>query len=780
MGQAALLTGPATGLPAEVTGFIGRRSDRARVRQLLSQSRVVTLTGFGGIGKTRLALRVANDLARVYADGVRWVALGDLPDAEHLIEATAAALGLHDQAAELDLGQLVDQLRTRELLIVLDNCEHVIDETAEMVTALLGSCPRLHVLATSREALRVDGEAVHQVSPFSVPVSAEDDAWSGSEAVRLLVDRAGQAVPDFTAHKRDRTSLVGICRHLDGIPLALELAAVRLRVLSPDDLLGQLKEHWELLDVGTRGAPKRHRTMSACLDWSHTLCTAEERDLWAVLGVFSGTMDRESIEAVAVTTLPSMPRHRILQVIQQLVDKSILTMQTQDDHARYSMLEILRRFGRERLEDSGLLAAALVHHRNWYAGRVRTLHESWMSPAQTDLLAQARRDEANLRVALTYCSHHPEEARAGLEMAARLRMYAVAHGLFSEGRSWLRKLLAKHAQQDHVRLLGLRASCWLAALQGDIVTTESLLPECRQLAEELRGEGPALADQVTGLCAMAQGDLPVASVNLERALDAFRAEGHTQRQAETLILLAMTSEFAGDLDRATALHAECQQLCSAAGESWLRSYSLWHAGLVSWRRGDLARAVEQEREGLALKQMMGERFGIALCLEALAWMQAPTAPSEAATLLGAADALWASVGTSVAAVAGLQPRQEECRALLTRELTSDFFDRAFTEGRRLDEEGAIALALGEARPAGRRTSLPGDGAASSLLTKRQREIAALVAGGLTNKEIAGKLVISPRTAEAHVENIMTKLGFTSRTQVAVWMAEHHVEPPATT
>lgn len=257
----ALLTKPGTGLPAEVTGFIGRRDDRARVRRLLSQSRVVTLTGFGGIGKTRLALRVAQDLARVYAEGVRWVPLGDLPDAEHLVEATAAALGLHDQAAKLDLSQLVGQLRTRELLIVLDNCEHIIEETAEMVGALLGSCPDLHILATSREALRVDGEAVHQVSPLAVPDSAEDDAWSDSEAVRLLVDRAGQAVPDFKAHRRDRTSLLAICRHLDGIPLALELAAVRLRVLSPDDLLGQLRDHWELprrRHAGSTQAPPHH------------------------------------------------------------------------------------------------------------------------------------------------------------------------------------------------------------------------------------------------------------------------------------------------------------------------------------------------------------------------------------------------------------------------------------------------------------------------------------------------------------------------------------------
>lgn len=519
--------------------------------------------------------------------------------------------------------------------------------------------------------------------------------------------------------------------------------------------------------------------MSACLDWSYSLCTPEERDLWAVLGVFAGAVDRESIEEVAVSTLPSMSRHRVLPVIQQLVDKSILSVQTQDDHARYSMLEILRRFGRERLEGSGLLPTALACHRDWFAVRVQTLHTNWMSPAQTDLLARTRRDEANLRVALTYCSHAPGEAGTGLEMAARLRMYAVAHGLFTEGRSWLQTLLAQHAHEDHVRLLGLRASCWLAALQGDIATTEGLLLECRRLADELGGPALALADQVTGLCAMVQGDLLGASVNLERALDAFRAEEDTQRRAETLILLGMASEFAGDLDRATLLHEECQDLCSAAGESWYRSYSLWHAGLVSWRRGELARAIEQERASLTLKRRMGERFGIALCLEAIAWMHAPTAPSTAATLLGAADALWTSVATSVAAVAGLQPHHEECQALLLRTLTPDSFERAFSQGSRLDVDDAIALALGEARQAGTRTSLTGGRAASSLLTKRQREIAALVADGLTNKEIASKLVISPRTAEAHVENIMTKLGFTSRTQVAVWMAEHQEAPPGT-
>jgi predicted ATPase/DNA-binding CsgD family transcriptional regulator len=698
--------------------------------------------------------------------------LGDIPDAELIIEATAAALGLHDRDSRLDRGQLVEYLQPRELLLVLDNCEHVIEESASLVADLLAACPRLHVLATSREALRVDGESLHRVGPLSVPAADNPDAGTEFEAVRLLVDRAGKAVSEFIIADQDRRALVDICRHLDGVPLALELAAVRLRAVSPADLVDELRTHWEFLDVGTRGAPDRHRTMSACLNWSYSLCTPEERELWALLSVFRGGMSMDAIHAVATHTEALANRQRMLQVIQQLVDKSIVMMQIEGGKARYSMLDVLSRFGRSRLEEQGLLEATLLRHRDWYAVLVRQLHEMWMSPQQTALLSELRRDEANLRVALTYCLSRPGEAGVGLEMVAQLRKYAVAHGLFSEGRRWLQKLLAGHTEGDLTRLMGLRAGCWLAALQGDTEATEGLLAECQQLAEQLGESAQVLVDQVTGLCAMVRGDLQAAVDHLERALDAFRNEPHAQRQAETLILLSMANDFAGNLAVSARLHEECQRVCTTLGETWYLSYSLWHGGLVAWREGDVARALSVEREGLRLKQVMGERFGIALCLEAIAWMTATTAPGTSATLLGTAHALWGEMATSVATVAGLLPHHQKCREELLQALTESAFNQALANGARMELEDAISLALGRPSTHPQRSAPAIGEGATGILTNRQRQIADLVAAGLTNKEIANALVISTRTAETHVENILTKLGFTSRTQLAVWVSQH--------
>jgi len=288
VGDVALASDSSISLPAEVTEFVGRRHDRAEVRRLLSESRLVTVTGFGGVGKTRLALRVASELSRVYPHGVWFVALGDLPSPELIPDATAVVLGIRDDSRPFELRQLVEHLRSRELLLVFDNCEHLIEECAAVADTLLRGCPQLHVLATSREALRVHGEAIWSLAPLSVPdVTATGAVRSAHdfEAVRLFVDRASHALPGFTLSDDNRREVVEICQQLEGIPLAVELAAVRLRAMSPRELLEGLRGHWELLGFGTRGGPERHRTMFACLEWSAALCTSEERDLWACVGV---------------------------------------------------------------------------------------------------------------------------------------------------------------------------------------------------------------------------------------------------------------------------------------------------------------------------------------------------------------------------------------------------------------------------------------------------------------------------------------------------------------
>lgn len=762
MSQAAILPGSGPGLPTEVTAFVGRRHDRARVRQLLSDSRLVTLTGFGGIGKTRLALRLAHELARIYRDGVCWVPLGDLSDPEFIAETTAAALGIHDLTARMGLDELVRHLRDRELLLVLDNCEHLIDESARLVSAVLAHCPGVHIVATSREALRVAGEAVHAVAPLSVHGSQP----FSSEAVRLLTERAGLAAPGFVVGEDNRSSILDLCRHLDGIPLALELAAVRLRAISPAELLDQLRLHRGLLDVETRGAPDRHRTMTACLEWSYELCTPQERGLWGALSLFSGGVEMDAIHYIA-ERFCDVPPERVLGIVQSLVDKSILTRLAQGDVTRYEMLDVLRSFGMERLEVTGSLEQGRRHHRNWYAQLLASADVEWMSSSQIQVMRRLRREEANLRLALAFSVSEADETGVGLELAARLRTHAVAQGLFSEVRVWLDRLLGTVPQPSPLRLRGLRAACWLAAMQGDRATAETLLGECEQIAEGLGQPATWVADQVAGLCALFAGDPSTSVTRLSRALEGFTDDSRASDRAESLILLGEALAFTGDLTGAAEAHAECQKICASAGESWNRSYSLWHGGLVAWQQGDLARAVELEKESLRLKRSMGERLGVAACFEAFAWMAASVTPTRAGILLGAADVLWKSMGTSITALSGLVLLQHECREKLLEQLGVPALEGLLDQGRGMEVDEAIAYAL-EETPTG--PPRPREDTGGPKLTKREREIAELVAGGLSNKQIASRLVISPRTADTHVENILTKLGFTSRTQIATWLA----------
>lgn len=736
---------------------------------MLSESRLVTLTGFGGVGKTRLALQLANQLARSYPDGVCFVGLGDLSDSALIAEATASALQLHDSSGSVSVPELADFLRSRELLLLLDNCEHLVDACADLVAVLLRVCPRLHVLATSREALRVAGESVWRVGPLAVPATGVEGAAVAHEyeAVRLLVGRATRAAPEFRISEQNLASIVQICRLLDGVPLALELAAVRLRALSADDLLEQLQGRWKALDVGTRGAPARHSAMTACLEWSYELCSPQERFLWSVLSVFAGGMEMPAVRHVAACADPNLADD-IVELVQSLVDKSILTVELRDGMTRYRMIEVIRQFGSAQLTTADRVAAQLWH-RDWYAGLVARCEEDWMSPRQASAVNQLRREEQNVREALTTCWRQPGQGEIGLEMAARLRRFAYIRGTFTEVRGWLHRFLALVPDRGLCRFRGLRAAGWLAALQGDAAEADRLIREASQLADEVGPPSTWLVTQAAGLRAMFLGDIEAAASSFIEALAGLQGDEFLRQRAETLVLLGMCYGLAGDDEQAAATLESCLDLCSAVGESWYRAYALWFAGLVGWRRGDVSAAIRLEREALGNTQVIDDRLLTALCFEALAWCQANDTPGTAATLLGAADALWDFMGTSLAVLPGLSALHQACEADLQKSLGAGL-EEARDQGRGLDTTAAVSYALGGAtRPQpGPQAQAADDVPTAVALTRREREIAELVARGMTNRDIAGKLVISPRTAETHVENILTKLGFRTRSQIAAW------------
>ena len=760
--------GPAD-LPLEITTFVGRRADRGRVRELMSESRLVTLTGFGGIGKTRLALRMATDLRRTF-EGVHVVALGGLSDPESVPDQIAAALGLQGRSRQSATIAAVEYLRTRTVLLVLDNCEHVIDVVAVVADTLLRTCPGVHLLATSREPLRIDGEVEYPVAPLSVPErQAGHEQLQQYESVQLFLDRARGIVPDFELTEDNRAAVASITRKLEGIPLAIELATARLRAFSPFELDAHLTDRWELLSRGSRTAPDRHSTMAACIEWSFDLCTPAERVLWAKVATFV-----DGFELDAAMSVCSDPRddEPIQETLASLVEKSVVTTTRHGAVNRYRMLSPIRHRGRVELGRIGLDAELRRRHKDYYLGLVARTHHDWFGPRQPECVGRLRRESGNVSKALALCAAEPDLADEGLAAGAQLLEFGMVESRFNLGRRWFERILAGPAGDPETRALALRTACLWAAVQGDVRSAAGLLEEGRALASGLGGETETLFTQAAGFVALFAGDLVTAEQLLSEARGGFATEGNEAEVAWCSLLLALAHTLLGDPDGTLEHHRACLAVTEPAGESWLRSWSLWLAGRALWARGDSVAASELVTESLRLKRLISEPLGIAVVLETLAWFAAATDPGRAATLLGAAQNEWDRIDTSTDALPGFdQPRRESSEA--ARALLGDAaFDRAWSQGRALDQATAIALAL-EERPSsaadeatGQRTRAPG-----SVLTRRERQIAELIHKGLSNKEIADSLVISPRTAETHVEHILTKLGFTRRTQVAAWVGE---------
>jgi predicted ATPase/DNA-binding CsgD family transcriptional regulator len=758
-------------LPAEFTRFVGRRRELAEVKRLLSGGRLVTLTGIGGVGKTRLALRAAADLSRAFRDGVHLVELAELRDPALLRHTVAGALGLREQASDGQTSSLVEYLAPRQVLLVLDNCEHLIDGCA----ALAGE-PQLRILATSGQSLGVSGENVVLVPSLAMPdpdgPPPTPQALEQYEAVTLFVERATAAVPTFAVTEQNCAAVAALCRGLDGIPLALELAAVRLRALSPAEILGRLSSRYGLLTRGDPTAPARQQTLRASMNWSWELCSAQERTLWARLAVFTGGFELDSVEGVCSDE--HLPPAAVLDVVASLVDRSVLGREEYGSHVRYRMLETIRQYGEEKLEEQGELHTWRRRHRDWYAELAARAEGDWISPRQLEWGARLRREHPNLRAALEFSVADPGEAAASMRIASALEQHWVAWGRMSEGRHWLDRALAHPTAIPVERARALRLDAWLALLQSDTNEAARMLDEARPLAEAAGDDvARAYVLQTSGMLAMFQGDLSSAVDLLDQAMAVFRSAGHVMGQIHTAFLLGMNLGLAGALERAIEAHRECLALAEPLGEFWFRSYSLWALGLDAWRTGDQPRAAALEKDSLRMKRDLDDQVGIALCLEALAWLATTEHDAERSpTLLGAADAIWQVVGMSLTEIPFFATYRAEGEAAARQRLPERAFEAAFRRGAQLTATDAIALALEEVVPA---RAKPATSEESTGLTRRELEIAELVAQGMSNKAIAGRLVISTRTVETHVDHILTKLAFTSRSQIAAWMGERTAE-----
>lgn len=753
-------------LPADITSFVGRSAEVSRARQLLSRSRLLTLTGPGGIGKSRLALRLAAQVRRSFPDGVWLADLAAVEDQALLQHVVLAALEPEHDTGLPAASALTGHLRTRRLLLILDNCEHLLDGCAVMVGTLLAAAPGLHVLATSRQGLGVAGECLMTVPPLSAPEpdgSASDTEAGRNEALDLFADRAAAALGEYTPSQHGRAAAL-ICRRLDGIPLAIELAAARLRVLTCEQILERLDNRFQLLAGGCRGALPRQQTMRAALDWSFGLCAAAEQQLWARLSVFPCSFDLEAVEAVCTDS--GLAAEEVLAAVTGLVEKSVLVRE--DRQARYRMLETLRQYGHLWLGE-GEERALRRRHRDHYRALVLRAEAEWFTAKQTQWFAILHQERPNLRTALDYCLTEEGEARAGQEMAGSLWVHRLGGGGLEEERHWLGRAIASDDAPSPSRLKALWADGWMALLSGDTGAAHLRLVESRALANEL-GDRRAQAhvEQLDGLTALFQDDFLRAVPLLDVALTRYRAAGEPGDVWSSLFLLGLSCNLSKD-PRAATFSEECLALCDAHGTEWSRSFALWLLGLQHWLKGDTRQSVDYLRQGLSTGGHTDNRLAVAQCLEVLAWARASDGHSaQAAKLLGAAQSAWERVGATLPGVGRLLHHRTECEDLLRKELGEDGFTTHVGSGAALTMEQAIAFALDKtsAKPS------PAVRDAAPVLTPREHQVAVLLTQGLTDKQIAARLVVSPRTAQGHVQRILAKLGFTTRTQIAMWVQGH--------
>jgi predicted ATPase/DNA-binding SARP family transcriptional activator/DNA-binding CsgD family transcriptional regulator len=763
-------------LPEARSSFIGRERERVEVRRALAMTRLLTLTGPGGCGKTRLALEVAGELVASCPDGVWAVELAPLAAPELVPQAVAGALGVREEPTRPILSALVNELREKDLLLVLDNCEHLLDACARLVDALLASCPRLRVLATSREALNVEGEVIWLVRPLSVPEENRPQAveqLSGYESVRLFVERTRLRLPAFELKPENVGAVAEVCRKLDGIPLAIELATARMGVLALEGLVERLDDSLGLLTGGVRTAEPRQRTLRGALDWSYGPLSEPERALFDRLSVFAGGWTFEATEAVC--SGDGIVRSEVLDLLGSLASKSLVTVETRSGALRYGLLEPVRQYGRERLEERGEADTVRRRHAEYYLALAEEAGPELLGAQAVPALERLRAEHDNLRAALSWAldpaAESEDRTEMGLRLATALERFWLVYGV-GEGRGWLERGLAKSGASPYVRARALNQAGWIALFQGGQDRAIAMLEESLALFKEL-GDKPGMATSLTNL------GFAVAHLGDSRRVAAMREEAEALRRepldrrtlAHLLHFLTLAALDAGDLEQALCGQRESLTLHRELGDIRGIAISLTALGMTMLKAGEPERAKEFFAESLNLLRRMGEKMGIAYCLLGLAGVAGEQVrPDRAARLWGAAEALREAIGMDLSPFDRAHSRYEERLANARSLMDEESWGAAWAQGRAMSPEEAIEYALSEGEDASI-PEPPPDARPSEALTPRERGVAALVARGLTNRQIATELSISERTVHTHVRRILRKLGLGSRAQITAWVIE---------
>jgi predicted ATPase/DNA-binding CsgD family transcriptional regulator len=809
-------------LPVPLSTFIGRQREIGDVRRLLLSNRLVTLTGPGGCGKTRLALKVAQELMGEFEHRVWFIELASVIDPVLVPQTIAAALNIREQSRQSLMDVLTDYLSASASLLVIDNCEHLILACAHVAETLLQKCPDLKILATSREVLGITGEVAWIVPPLSLPdqqpwinpisPQAAVRAYQESESVQLFVARAETIAQDFQLTAENGSWVAEICRRLDGMPLAIELAAARVRTLSIHEIAQRLDDRFDLLTGGSRTAPLRHQTLAATLDWSYALLSDLEQKVLQGLSIFASGGTLSAIEAICARE--DSQSADVLDALSRLVDKSLVTVERPErGETRYRLLETIRQYGREKLAESGQLEESRDRYLDYFLQRAEKAEPHLSGAEQGEWLDWYEVEHDNLCVALEWCNADPGKALSGLRLAVACGRFWRLHGYLSEGRMHLTTALSSAGAQGRIiaRAQALTLIANLAYLQSDYPAMRPMAEEALSIWRELGDEGKveaAFTLDLLGELATAEGDYESASGLYQEALEIYKELNNPRGIGEIHMQFGWTAIRTGDYEQARVHLEEFLRLMQQVGDRTGLAYAFSGLGEVAVRQGQYERAISFLEQGLALTREHGDKWGtgtmlgtlgwvalrqhdfkqmrkilgesltirmevndkggIAWCLEKLAEAKSDQAQfEEAARIFGHAEAVRAPVGSVIDPAD--RPEYNRTISRLRSALGEDAFAALWAEGATLRLEEIIECALPESDATMESTRT--DKEKFGGLTAREREVARLIAQGKSNREIAEAMTVGVKTVETYVTRILNKLGFDSRVQIATWAIE---------
>jgi predicted ATPase/DNA-binding SARP family transcriptional activator/DNA-binding CsgD family transcriptional regulator len=806
-------------LPEPRSNFVGREREMIEVKAMLAMTGLLTLTGTGGCGKTRLALEVARELVGTYQDGVWFVELAPLSEGTLVPQVMAGTFGVQEQPGRPFLESLLDALGDKEMLLVLDNCEHLIDAAAGLTVALLSSCPRLRVLATSREPLGVTGELGWLVPSLSAPDRQQSptvEELGGYESVRLFADRASNRHPGFELAPGNAQAVAQVCARLEGIPLAVELAAARIGMLSAEQISERLGHSLKLLKGEDQSADHRHQTLRAALEWSFELLGEPEQALFRRLAEFAGGFTLDAAESVGAGE--GIDEEDVLELLSMLVDKSlVVAKENWETGARYRLLEPIRQYAREKLRVSGEAEAVSLRHAEFFLALAEEAEPELKGPRQVEWLDRLETEHDNLRAALSWALGRAFDL--GPRMAGALCLFWYTRGYLSEGRRYLEAVARSDVVPATLRAKALDGLGWIAEPQGDYERARvayeeslslyrssndktgvanvlgdlgslaldrgdyegatSLLEESLTLHRELgSNEGVIGILDSLGVLASAKGDREESIAFLSEALAVSRGTGNVRRNATSLGNLGITMLVHGDPEQAMVLLEESLTLFQEIGDGSNIAIGLMYSALAALIKGENERVEALSQESLDLLQKAEDKQHIADCLQIMAGgAGAQGRTQRAARLWGAAEAMREDIGV---------PLQPETRKLLDpylgtarSSLGEVAWQLACAEGRAMMPEQAIEYSLSAEKPVlpppiARR--LGGNSATLAPLTRREEEVAILVSRGLTNRQIASELFISEHTVATHITKILKRLALSSRSRLSAWVAERGLPP----